>query len=35
MEKERNGELAFINTLLKRNNGKISVLAYRKPMLTD
>ena len=26
MEKESNGELAFLETLLKRNNGEISVL---------
>ena len=35
MEEESNGELAFLDTLLKRNNGKISVLAYRKPTHTD
>ena len=35
MEEESNGELAFLDTLLKRNNGKISVLVYRKPMHTD
>ena len=29
MEKESNGELAFLATLLKRNNGKISVLVYK------
>ena len=28
MEKESNGELAFLDTLLKRNNGEISVLVY-------
>ena len=28
MEKESNGELAFLITLLKQNNGKISVLVY-------
>ena len=33
MEEESNGELAFLDTLLKRNNGKISV--YRKPTHTD
>ena len=32
MEEESNAELAFLNTLLKRNNGKIFVLVYRKPM---
>ena len=35
MEEESNGELAFLNALLKRNNGKISVLEYRKPTPTD
>ena len=35
MEKESNGELAFLDTLLKRNNGQISVLVYRKPSHTD
>ena len=30
MEDESNGELAFRDTLLKRNNGEISVLVYRK-----
>ena len=35
MEEERNGELAFVNTLLKRNNGEISVMVYRKPAHTD
>ena len=31
MEEESNGELAFLDTLLKQNNGEISVLVYRKP----
>ena len=35
MEEERNGELAFLYTLLKQNNGEISVLVYRKPTHTD
>ena len=35
MEEESNGELAFLDTLLKRNNGEISVLVYRKPTYTD
>ena len=35
MEKESNGELAFLDTLLKRNNGEVSVLVYRKPTHTD
>ena len=35
MEEESNGELAFLDTLLKRNNGEIFVLVYRKPTHTD
>ena len=35
MEEESNPELAFLDTLLKRNNGKISVLVYRKLTHTD
>ena len=35
MEEENNGELAFHDTLLKRNNGEISVLVYRKPTHPD
>ena len=35
MEEESNGELALLDTLLKRNNGEISVLVYRKPAHTD
>ena len=35
MEKENNGELAFLDTLLKRYNGEIPVLVYRKPTHTD
>ena len=35
MEEESNGELAFLDTLLNRNNGKIAVLVYRKPTHTD
>ena len=30
LDEESNGELVFLDTLLKRNNGKISVLAYRQ-----
>ena len=30
-DKESNGELAFLDFLLKDCNGKISVLVYRKP----
>ena len=33
-EEQSNGELAFLDTLLKWNSGKISVLVYRKPMHT-
>ena len=35
MEEESNGELAFLDTLLRQNNGKISVLVYRKLTHTD
>ena len=35
MEEESNRELAFLDTLLKWNNGEISVLVYRKPTHTD
>ena len=35
MEEESNGELAFLDTLLKWNNGEISVLVYKKPTDTD
>ena len=35
MEKESNGEIAFLDTLLKRNNEEIPVLVYRKPTHTD
>ena len=35
MEEESNGELAFLDTLLKQNNGEISLLVYRKPTHTD
>ena len=35
MEEESNGELAFLGTFLKRNNGEISVMVYRKPTHTD
>ena len=34
MEEESNGELTFLDTLSKRNNGEISVLVYRKPTHT-
>ena len=35
MEEESNGELDFFETLLKRNNGKSSVLLCRKRTYTD
>ena len=35
MIEESNGQLAFLYTLLKRNDGKISILIRRKPMHTD
>ena len=36
LEEGSNGELAFTDTLLKQNNGKIPVLVYRrKPTHTD
>ena len=35
MEEESNGQLAFLDTLLKRNNGEIFVLVYKKPTHTD
>ena len=35
MEEESNGELTFLGTLLKQNNGKISVVVYTKPTHSD
>ena len=35
MEGESNAELASLNTLLKQNNGKISVLVQRKSIHND
>ena len=35
MEEESNGELAFLDTLLERTNGEISVLVYKNPTRTD
>ena len=35
MEEESNRKLVFLDTLLKRNNGKISVVIYVKPTDTD
>ena len=34
MEEESNGKLALLETLLKQNNRKISVLIYRQPTNT-
>ena len=35
MVEESNGEQAFLDTLLKQNNGEIFVLVYRKPTHTE
>ena len=35
IEEESNRELTLLDTLLKQNNGEISVLVYRKPTHTD
>ena len=35
IEEESNEELAFLYSLLKQNNEKISLLVYRKLMYTD
>ena len=35
MEEESDGQTAFLDTLLKRNNGEISLLVYRKLTHTD
>ena len=35
MKEENDGELAFLDNLLKQNNGKISVLVYMKPTDTN
>ena len=35
MEEESNGELAFLDTLLKRDNGKIPLYVYRKATHAD
>ena len=35
MKEESNGKLAFLDNLLKQNNGKISVLVYKKPTHID
>ena len=33
--KKNNGEIGFLATLLKRHNGNISVMVYKKPMDTE
>ena len=35
VREESNGELEFLDALLKRNNGKIYVVVHRKPTHTD
>ena len=35
MKKESDGELVFLDTLLKQNIGEISILVYRRPTHTD
>ena len=35
MKEKRNGQITFLDSLLKQNNGKISVLVHRKPTDTD
>ena len=35
VEEESNGELVFLDNLLKQNNAEISVLVYRKPTQTE
>ena len=35
MDVESNGELTFLDTFMKRDNGKISVLLCRKATQTD
>ena len=35
IEEKSDRELAFLDSSLKRNNGKISVLVHRKPTYTD
>ena len=35
MDEESNGKPALLDTLLKRNNEKISALVYRRPTHTD
>ena len=34
-EEESKAELAFLDTLLERDNGEVSILVYRKPTHTD
>ena len=35
MDEESNGKLAFLNIFLNRNNGKISILVFKKLTHTD
>ena len=35
IETESNGQIAFLDTLVSRNNGKITIEVYRKPTHTD
>ena len=35
MREDSNAELVFLDNLLKRSNGNISVLVYMKPMHTE
>ena len=35
MKEENDGELVFLDTLLKQNIGKFSILVYRRPTHTD
>ena len=35
MEEENDADLAFLDTLLKQNNGKIFVLVFKKPTNAD
>jgi len=35
IETESNGQIAFLDTLVSRKNGKITIKVYRKPTHTD
>ena len=35
MEEEKNGELTFSDIMLKRDNGKISLVVCRRPAHSD